>query len=214
MVYQNHPLYPGQSPQAQAQAATQANLPAWHGARSDTNRNARRRWRKKESKKAKKADEDRKTALEGKLNLLDPPTIPADHARNFTVFHVNTDQSQTQPESQSAAAPPLQDGQNRAENFDQARGGERQAALAPRRVDSWKIGDARSSAEASSQLQNKPALSASSTSAEIVEALMPDRPAPVRSPRRTASVDFLYKRKVEVRDEVVAWVAEMKAGGV
>ena len=64
------------------------------------------------------------------------------------------------------------------------------------------------------QLQKRSALSANSTSAEIVEALMPDRPAPVRSPRRTASLDFCHEQKMELREEISTWVAEMKARGV
>ena len=202
MAYKDESLNPTQG--TQALVAILLDLPAWHGTRSDTNRNARRRWRKKMAKKAKKAEEDKNAALKRKLELLYPPSIPVDHARNFTVFHVNIDQSHSQPEAQSAAGPPPQDEQNRAENPGQTRGGEQQATATPRRIDSFKIGDTSS----------KPALSANSTSAEIVEALMPDRPAPIRSPRRTASLDFRYQRKIEVRDEVVAWVAEMKARGV
>lgn len=202
MAYKKQPPCPRQSPEALV--AILLDLPAWHGTQSDTNRSARRRWRKKMAKKAKKADEDNKAALKSKLELLYPPSIPGAHARNFTVFHVNVDQSQNQPESQSAAGPPPQDGRNRAQNDNQDLDDQQQTAAAPRRIDSFKIGDASS----------KPALSASSTSAEIVEALMPDRPAPVRSPRRTASLDFQYQRKIEVRDEVVTWVAEMKARGV
>lgn len=202
MAYKKQPPYPRQS--RDALVAILLDLPAWHGTQSDTNRNARRRCRKKEAKKAKDAEEDSKAALESKLELLYPPSIPGGHVRDFVVFHANTDQSQNQPESQGAAGPPPQNGQNRAENPNQARGGEQQATAAPRRIDSFKIGEASS----------KPALSASSTSAEIVEALMPDRPTPVRFPRRTASLDFCYEQKMKLREETTAWVAEIKARGV
>ena len=201
MAYRNESLCPRQGPGALF--AILADLPAWHGTRSDANRNARRRCRKKEAKKAKKAEEDRKAALKSNLELLYPPNIPVGHARDFVVFHVNTDQSQNQPKSQSNADPPLQYGRDLAPSVNQARGGQQQTTAAPRRIDSFKIGD----------VSSKPALSASSTSAEIVEALMPNRPAPVRSPRRTASLDFCYERKTEVRDEVVTWITEMEARG-
>lgn len=212
MAYKKQPPYPRQS--RDALVAILLDLPAWHGTQSDTNRNARRRCRKKEAEKAKKSDEDRKAALQSKFDLLYPPNIPVGHARNFTVFHVITDQSQNQPESQTAAGLPPQNGQDRAQDLAQARGGEQQRTAAPRRIDSFKIGDARSSPEASVQLQKRSALSANSTSAEIVEALMPDRPAPVRSPRRTASLDFCHEQKMELREEISTWVAEMKARGV
>lgn len=202
MAYKNESLYPRQGPQALF--AILADLPAWHGTRSDANRNARRRCRKKEAKKARKAEEDREAALKSKLELLYPPGIPVGHVRDFVVFHVNTDQSQSQPEPQSNADPPPQYGRDRAPSVNQARGGQQQTTAAPRRIDSFKIGD----------VSSKSALSASSTSAEIVEALMPDRPAPVRLPRRTASVDFCYERKTEVRDEVVAWIAGTETRGV
>ena len=201
MAYKKQPPYPRQS--RDALVAILLDLPAWHGTQSDTNRNARRRCRKKEAEKAKKSDEDREAALQSKFDLLYPPNIPVGHARNFTVFHVNTDQSQNQPKSQSNADPPLQYGRDLAPSVNQARGGQQQTTAAPRRIDSFKIGD----------VSSKPALSASSTSAEIVEALMPNRPAPVRSPRRTASLDFCYERKTEVRDEVVTWITEMEARG-
>ena len=210
MAYKNQPLYPGQCPQGLA--AILAELPECHGKPSDPNRNVRRRWRKRQAKKAKRADEDRKTTLESELFLPGPPSIPVGHARDVIVYHVNIDPSQSQPESQSAAGPPPQDEQNRTEDHDQARGGAERETAAPRRVDSWKNGETgNSSPEALSQLHNKPALSANSTSAEIVEALMPDRPAPVRSPRRAASLDFCYEQKMALREEIMAWVAERKA---
>lgn len=202
MAYKKQPPYPRQS--RDALVAILLDLPAWHGTQSDTNRNARRRCRKKEAEKAKKSDEDREAALQSKFDLLYPPNIPGGHARNFTVFHVNTDQSQNQPESQTAAGLSPQNVQDRAQDLAQARGGEQQRTAAPRRIDSFKIGEASS----------KPALSASSTSAEIVEALMPDRPTPVRFPRRTASLDFCYEQKMKLREETTAWVAEIKARGV
>ncbi|GAB7336023.1 hypothetical protein MBLNU13_g08843t1 [Cladosporium sp. NU13] len=194
MAYKNQPLHP------QDLDTIPMDLPEWHGRPADRNRNARRRQRQKAKRALDGANKAEKAALESKINLPGPPSIPVDHAHNFIVFHVNIDQTHSRPESQQSANAPQDDQQNRAENLNQARSGAQEATAAPRRVDSFKIRDARdSSPEASSQLQNKPALSASSTSAEIVEALMPNRPAP---------------KKMEVRDEVMAWEAERKARGV
>ena len=81
MAYKNESFYPRQGPQALF--AILADLPAWHGTRSDANRNARRRCRKKEAKKARKAEEDREAALKSKLELLYPPGIPVGHVRDF-----------------------------------------------------------------------------------------------------------------------------------
>ena len=198
MSYNNN-----KSPLPNAPACMQAilaELPDWHGTVANPSRNARRRLRRKAKAASESEDEDAvKTAsLEITKGLIDP-SIPVGGAHDVIVYHANVDPSQGQSESQSAAPP--QDAQGHAQGADQSRG-EEQGITAPQRTDSWKSGNKSKSPNASSQLHSEPALSASSTSAEIVEVLLPDRPSPVRWPRRTASVDVCHERKMAIRDSL------------
>ncbi|KAM0710653.1 hypothetical protein Q7P35_001391 [Cladosporium inversicolor] len=171
-----------------------SELPECHGTVADPSRNARRRLRRK----AKAALLDRiaeaKATFESAKSLIDP-SIPVAGAHDFTVYHTQIDPSQSQQESQSLSPPRDEQNQGHAEDSSGQARSEEQGITAPRRTDSWKSGN-------SPQQKKKSALSASSTSAEIVETLLPDRPAPVRWPRRTTSVDVCHARKMSLRDSL------------
>jgi hypothetical protein len=194
---------------AQALAALLAALPPWHGTDAPQNRNLRRRLRKKAAKAAKLALEAKQTEttvpridspidpiVSAAVACLDPrypkynppcqrePPFLPDLSRDVTVYHAHIDQSQLPQKSPSTVPPSSSQDQSRGEGHDSAQ-----------RRDSRENGRRSKSAPPPQDKRKKPVLSANSTSAEIVEALMPDRPAPVRLPRRTASVRDCEERK-------------------
>ena len=172
-----------------------AELPGWHGTMSNPSRNVRRRLRRKAKAASGSEDEEavETASLASTKGLVDPSILVAG-AHDVIVYHANIDPSQAQSESQSSG-PSQNAREDRAENSSGQARSEEQNLNAPRRTDSWKIGTP-------PQQKKNSALSASSTSTKIVEALLPDRPAPVRWPRRTASVDVCYGRKMGIRDSI------------
>lgn len=133
----------------------------------------------------------------------EPPFLP-DSTRDVTVYHAHIDPSQFPQKSPSAVPPsPDQDhapGQSRGEGHGSAH-----------RRDSRENRRTNNSASPSQGKRNKPVLTANSTSAEIVEALMSDRPAPVRLPRRTASVRYCEERKHALKISISAEFGERRA---
>jgi hypothetical protein len=217
MSYNNQPLYPGQN--AHALDAILANLPGRHGTHSNPSRNVRRRLHKKWGAEAKTAtaagvaSPSTRCSIDANISVgaacggpryplynipcqREPPFLP-DIARDVTVYHAHIDPSQF-PRKSGSAIPPSHD-------QEQTRG-ERQGSAQRR--------DSRENRRLSNPLsppQDKPALSANSTSAEIVEALMPDRPAPVRFPRRTASVRYCEERKIALKISISAEFGKRRA---
>lgn len=220
MAYSNQLLFSHEY--AQALAALLGALPPWHGTNAPQNKNLRRRLRKKAAKAAKLALEGQKTEtaapridspidpiISAAVACLDPryprynppcqrePPFLPDVSRDVTVYHAHIDPSQF-PQKSPSAVPPSPD-QDHAPG--QSRGEGRGSA---QRRDSRENKRTNDSASPPQDKRNKPVLTANSTSAEIVEALMPDRPAPVRLPRRTASVRYCEERKVALKISISA----------
>lgn len=211
MAYNNQLLFSHEY--AQALAALLAALPPWHGTNAPHNNNLRRRLRKKAAKAAKLALEGKNAEttapridspidpiIAAAVACLDPryprynppcqrePPFFPDISRDVTVYHAHIDPGQFPRKSPSSVPPSPDQEQTRGEGYDSAQ-----------RRDSRENRHLSNSASPPQDKRKKPVLTASSTSAEIVEALMPDRPAPVRLPRRTASVRYCEERKIALK---------------
>lgn len=133
----------------------------------------RRRLRRRDRNRDALLVEESATELQTTSGLADYIMPPAD-ARSGAQYHGRESYSHFQPESYSPDEPLLEpdDAQAHALGHETRRSGFAVYA----------------SSSSSPTDKNKPVLSASSTSANIIDALMPDRPILKRLPRRTASV--------------------------
>jgi len=200
-------------PQSPSQnAATLAALPKRHGTQSDSNPSVRRRWNKKWRLEAE-ATVAAQAASPSTNSSIDPSVSAgvsrggagyAHHntqspfqrdslilpgvARDVTVYHAHVDPSQFPQKSPRSAIPPQ--GHAPVQSSGEGHG-------TAQRRDSQESGRP---SNPPSPPQHKPALSATSTSAEIVEALMPECPAPMRFPRRTVSVRDWQERRMATRE--------------
>jgi hypothetical protein len=212
MANNNQSLHPGQK--TQARAAILAALPERHGTLSNPSRNVRRRLNKKWNAEEEAAIADGAAVpsmnsqsdpiIAAAIACLDPrypkynppcqrgPAFLPDIGRDVTVYHAHIDQSQF-PQTSPSGVPPSPDQDHAPE---QSRGEGHGSA---QRRDSRENRRTSNPLSPPQDSRKKPALSANSTSAEIVEALMPDRPAPVRFPRRTASVRYCEERKIALK---------------
>lgn len=178
---------------------------ACHGNRAPASARVRRRWRRKERDALAAAAAAKETANAPQTARDVGPGLGVDHAAGLPIekrdAHDAVRDHEHKTKSDRPSSPPsppdsteLQSQKSRAQGhvFDHSQ--DRASGHGIGRRDTILNSDW-PSVPPSPPNRIKPCLSASSTSAEVVEALLPGHPVAANLPRRTASVCSSYERK-------------------